>query len=93
MPAGEWDAGARPGKLTLALRELSRQAQRYLLQGKPFSCPVLWSVYQRWQAWRVGIPPGPARTYGEQNPHLLEAFEWLDMIQTQIQAARWKAER
>ena len=66
---------------------------RYLTKGTAFSEPWAWEVYLRWQAWKSGIPPGPARDYGSQNPFLLDAFALLEHLHQQYAVALRNAGR
>jgi hypothetical protein len=68
----------RPGKLDAALKTLEDESYQ-VFRGKRrgFSSPVFGSIYQRWKAWKNGIPP-TAGGYEAQNAHLMRAFLALD---------------
>jgi hypothetical protein len=84
MQPGEWLHGGRGGKLTEAIGELQRQAYRYLKDGKTFTNPSLWDVFDCWACSKRGIPPAPG-CYGEMNPNLLDAFAVLDATALRVE--------
>jgi hypothetical protein len=72
-----------PGKLSLALTLLEKEAYAYRRRGEPFKHSEFLGTWQDFERYTRGFLPAPGGP-GAQNPNLLLAFSVLESVERRV---------
>ena len=73
----------QPGKLSLALTLLEKEAYAYRRRGEPWKHPEFGAVWADFERYCRGFLPA-AGGVGAQNPNLLTAFSVLESVERRV---------
>lgn len=83
MRPRERGGSGQPGKLSLALTLLEKEAYAYRRRGEPFKHPEFQGVWSDFERYVRGFLPAPGGV-GSQNPNLLLAFSVLESVERRV---------